>query len=54
MVVNNANDIGDWVEDIRRVFTEKFKNGLNRTRVQMIRLNKLPNHQVKWFCFYNI
>ena len=29
----------DWVEDNRRVFTEKFKNGLNKTRLQMIRLN---------------
>lgn len=27
----------DWIEDNRRIFTEKFKNGLNRTRIQMIR-----------------
>lgn len=29
----------DWIEDNRRVFTAKFKNGSNKTRIQMIRLN---------------
>jgi GPI inositol-deacylase len=31
-------DDAEWFEDNRRIFTEKFKNGLNRTRIQMIRL----------------
>lgn len=46
VLINNPNDIGDWVEDNRRVFTEKFRNGLNRTRVQMYRLNRSPHHQI--------
>lgn len=29
--------VADWFEDNRRIFTEKFKNGTNRTRIQMIR-----------------
>lgn len=33
-----SHDDADWVEDNRRIFTEKFKNGINRTRFQMIRL----------------
>lgn len=45
-LISNQNDIGEWYEDTRRVFTEKFKNGLNRTRVQMFRLNRAPNHQI--------
>ncbi|KAG5671431.1 hypothetical protein PVAND_001627 [Polypedilum vanderplanki] len=28
----------EWFEDNRRIFTEKFKNGINKTRIQMIRL----------------
>lgn len=28
----------DWIEDNRRIFTQKFKDGTNRTRIQMIRL----------------
>ncbi|XP_050081396.1 GPI inositol-deacylase [Anopheles maculipalpis] len=28
----------DWIEDIRRSFTERYRAGLDRTRVQMIRL----------------
>ncbi|KAL7022968.1 hypothetical protein ACKWTF_012440 [Chironomus riparius] len=31
-------NVADWFEDNRRIFTEKYKNGINRTRVQMIRL----------------
>lgn len=31
-------DDSEWFEDNRRIFTEKFKNGLNKTRIQMIRL----------------
>lgn len=45
-LISNRNDIGEWYEDNRRVFTEKFKNGLNRTRVQMFRLSRKPNHQI--------
>lgn len=45
-LINNRNDIGDWFEDSRRVFTEKFRIGLNRTRVQMFRLNRSPHHQI--------
>ena len=28
----------DWVENSRRVFFEQFKDGINQTRVQMVRL----------------
>ncbi|CRK87620.1 CLUMA_CG001416, isoform A [Clunio marinus] len=28
----------EWLEDNRRIFTHQFKNGINRTRIQMIRL----------------
>lgn len=28
----------DWFEDNRRIFTEKFKTGNSKTRIQMIRL----------------
>lgn len=40
MLIPNPDDVGDWIEDTRRTFTEQFKYGLNRTRVQMIRLAK--------------
>jgi hypothetical protein len=43
---NEVDDIGNWYEDTRRVFTEKFKTGLNRTRVQMIRLADQPQYKV--------
>lgn len=33
-------DEADWHEDNRRIFSEKFKNGNNRTRIQMIRLTE--------------
>ena len=32
------DESADWVEDSRRVFFEQFKDGINKTRVQMIRL----------------
>lgn len=44
--MSNKNDVDDWVEDNRRVFIEKFKYGLNRTRVQMIRLHQSLNYQM--------
>lgn len=31
-------DVADWIEDNRRVFTETFKTGLKKPRIQMIRL----------------
>jgi GPI inositol-deacylase len=31
-------DDSNWVEDNRRIFTQKFKNGTNRSQIQMIRL----------------
>uniref|UniRef100_U5EZS7 GPI inositol-deacylase n=1 Tax=Corethrella appendiculata TaxID=1370023 RepID=U5EZS7_9DIPT len=41
----NSDNLGDWVEDSRRVFTVKFKNGLNTTHFQMIRLLDSPHHK---------
>lgn len=42
-----SNDqIGEWVEDNRRVFFQQFKNGLNQTYVQMIPLNRFEHYQV--------
>lgn len=38
----------DWIEDNRRIFTEKFEAGINRTRVQMIRLtDNILYHSVR-------
>lgn len=31
-------DSAEWIEDNRRIFTEKYKYGLNRTKIQMVRL----------------
>lgn len=45
-LVSVKEDVGDWVENTHRVFFEKFKNGLDKLRVQMIRLNRLPNHRM--------
>jgi hypothetical protein len=42
-----SNDIGDWIEDSRRVFMEQYKFGINRTRVQMIRLIDTPQYKVR-------
>ena len=36
--IESPNENTDWVEDNRKIFTEKFKTGINRTRIQMIRL----------------
>ena len=43
----NLNTLDDWVEDSRRVFMEKFEYGLNRTRIQMIRLINIPQYKVR-------
>lgn len=45
-LISNRNDVGEWYEDTRRVFSEKFRFGLNRTRVQMFRLNRSPQYQI--------
>lgn len=38
----------DWYEDNRKIFTEKFKTGINRTRIQMIRLlDNVLHHTVR-------
>lgn len=44
-LIPNPADVGDWVEDSRRTFSEQFKYGLNRTRVQMIRLSDHDAHR---------
>lgn len=31
-------DDSDWIEDNRKIFTQKYKTGINRTRIQMIRM----------------
>lgn len=36
--IMESPNAADWYEDNRRIFTEKYKNGLNKTRIQMIRL----------------
>ncbi|XP_037028365.1 GPI inositol-deacylase [Bradysia coprophila] len=45
-LVHNHDDLGDWVEDSRRVFTEVFKSGITETRYQMIRLYDIPQTQI--------
>lgn len=46
---DNQNDIGEWVEDIRRIFFIQFKGGINHTYVQMIRLYRSEHQQVYSF-----
>uniref|UniRef100_A0A182T8C5 GPI inositol-deacylase n=1 Tax=Anopheles maculatus TaxID=74869 RepID=A0A182T8C5_9DIPT len=38
LLIQHHPEQEDWIEDIRRSFTEKHRAGLERTRVQMIRL----------------
>lgn len=45
-LIHNNDDLGTWVEDSRRVFTEVFKTGIPQTRYQMIRLYQIPQNQV--------
>lgn len=45
-IVDSDGDIGEWVEDVRRIFAVTLKDGVDRLRVQMIRLNSLPNHRM--------
>lgn len=42
----SLDQIGEWVEDNRRVFVHQFRNGLNHTYVQMIPLNRYEHYQV--------
>lgn len=44
----SVEQIGQWVEDNRRVFFQQFKNGLNQTHVQMIPLNRYEHYQVRF------
>lgn len=38
----------DWFEDNRKIFTEKFKTGINRTRIQMVRLiDNIFHHTIR-------
>ncbi|XP_055304147.1 GPI inositol-deacylase isoform X2 [Sitodiplosis mosellana] len=39
------DQMGEWVEDNRRVFFQQFKGGLNQTYVQMIPLNRFDHYQ---------
>lgn len=46
--------IGDWIEDSRRVYSQKFKNGIKTIRYQMIRLVDNSHMQVSYIKFtYN-
>lgn len=50
-LVKSFDQIGEWVEDNRRVFVQQFKNGLNHSYVQMIPLNRFEHYQVRFHCF---
>ncbi|KAJ6637478.1 GPI inositol-deacylase, partial [Pseudolycoriella hygida] len=45
-LIHNDEDLGLWIEDSRRVFTEVFKDGTPQTRYQMIRLYDSPQAQI--------
>lgn len=47
------DQIGEWVEDNRRVFVQQFKNGLNHTYFQMIPLNRFEHYQVHILNFFD-
>lgn len=40
------SEIGEWVEDNRRIFSNLFRYGLNKTYVQMIRLHRSEQYEV--------
>lgn len=40
-----ADELGDWIEDSRRVFSISFPYGINQTRLQMIRLLDFPQYK---------
>lgn len=48
----SLDQMGEWVEDNRRVFFQQFKGGLNQTYVQMIPLNRFDHYQVWLFCMF--
>lgn len=43
MVVNDR--IGNWIEDTRRVYSVSLPHGLNKSRIQMIRLMDFPQYR---------
>lgn len=45
-LIETNKDPGDWVENSKRIFTERFKGGINRTLVQMIRLHDAPQYKM--------
>lgn len=46
LVDTNKVDPGDWIENSKRVFIERFKSGINRTHFQMIRLTDAPQYKM--------
>lgn len=48
-LIKSIDQLGEWVEDNRRVFYHQFKGGLNQTYVQMIPLNRFEHYQVRAF-----
>lgn len=45
-LIEPNKDPGEWIENFKRTFSEKFKNGINRTYVQMIRLTDAPQYKM--------
>ncbi|XP_031625609.1 GPI inositol-deacylase [Contarinia nasturtii] len=45
-LIKNIDQIGEWVEDNRRVFFQQFQSGLNQTYIQMIPLNRFEHYQI--------
>lgn len=43
MVVDNR--VGNWIEDTRRVYSVVLPDGLNKTRIQMVRLMEFPQYK---------
>lgn len=43
MVVDNR--IGSWIEDTRRVYSVSLPDGVDKARVQMIRLMDFPQYK---------
>lgn len=43
LVVDNR--IGNWIEDTRRVYSVSLPQGLDKTRIQMIRLMDFPQYK---------
>lgn len=43
MVVDNR--IGSWIEDTRRVYSVSLPDGVDKSRIQMIRLMDFPQYK---------